>query len=84
MMESLNACERRSQLFTCALLGGEYLLLIYSGSGGDTEADALDIPTTHSQMERAAVGLVQIVDVAHRRVAVFFSCRQHRIQLIVP
>lgn len=59
-------------------------MLIYSGSAGDAEADALDIPTTHSQMERAAAGLVQIVDVAHRRMAAFFSCQQHRIQLIVP
>lgn len=45
-----------------------YLLLVDSGSFGDAEADHLHVAPMHGQVEGAAFGLVQVVDVFLHRV----------------
>lgn len=48
-----------------------YLLLVNFGSICDAEIDGVDIAATHSQVERTASGLVQVVDVQASLVAIF-------------
>lgn len=52
-----------------------YLLLINFGSVCDAEIDGVNVAATHSQVERTAFGLVQIVDVDASLVAKFLPCQ---------
>lgn len=52
-----------------------YLLLVNFGSICDAEIDGLNVPAAHSQVERTAFGLVQIVDVHLSLAAKLYPCQ---------
>lgn len=66
----------RFQVLTNPLVNSVlYLLLVNFGSICDAETDGLNVPTTHSQVEGTAFGLVQKVDVRVSLVAKLHPCQ---------
>lgn len=56
-----------------------YLLLGNFGAHRDAETDGLKVPAAHGQVQRAALGLVQVVNVRVHRVSILLSCSSDRL-----